>query len=94
MLRRSENPRGQQAFDASVAFTVISCICVALRLYTRWFIVRSPGVEDHLIIVATVSAPSKPTADVMTNRILVFLYRPDGLHSLPYVISIVMFRQC
>jgi hypothetical protein len=51
----SKNPRGQQAFDVSVAFTAIAFVSVMLRLYTRWFIVRSPGIEDHLIIVATVS---------------------------------------
>lgn len=55
MLSRSENPRGQHAFDASVAFTVIAFVSVLLRLYTRWFIIRTPGIEDHLIIVATVS---------------------------------------
>lgn len=52
----SENPRGQQAFDVSVAFTFLAFLSVTLRLYTRWFIVRAPGIEDHLIIVATVSA--------------------------------------
>lgn len=48
------NPRGQQAVDISIPFTVVAIISVTLRLYTRWFIVRSPGVEDHLIIVASV----------------------------------------
>jgi hypothetical protein len=86
MLRRSENPRGQQAFDASVAFTVIASICVALRLYTRWFIVRSPGIEDHLIIVATVRDPQKLTIEYWTDDISVFLHRPDHLHRLPYVV--------
>ncbi|UPX15287.1 uncharacterized protein EKO05_0005741 [Ascochyta rabiei] len=48
-----ENPRGRQAFDISIAFTVIAFFSVVLRLYTRWFIVRAPGIEDHLIIVAS-----------------------------------------
>lgn len=51
----TNNPRGQQAFGVSTAFTVVAFIAVALRLYTRWFIVRAPGIEDHFIIVATVS---------------------------------------
>ncbi|KAJ4992001.1 hypothetical protein SVAN01_02596 [Stagonosporopsis vannaccii] len=54
MFSRSDNPRGRQAFDVSVAFTVIAFVSVVLRLYTRWFIIRTPGIEDHLIIVATV----------------------------------------
>lgn len=52
----ADNPRGQQAVDISIAFTVIALVSVALRLYTRWFIVRSPGIEDHLIVAASVSA--------------------------------------
>lgn len=64
------NPRGQQAFDVSVAFTVIAFISVVLRLYTRWFLVRAPGIEDHLIIVAMVSPP--PSQDI-TNRQLILL---------------------
>lgn len=83
MLHRSENPRGQQAFDVSIAFTVIAFICVALRLYTRWFIVRSPGIEDHLVIIATVSIPVVDIADSLTDPVPVFLHRSDGLHSIP-----------
>ncbi|KAF1363238.1 hypothetical protein EJ07DRAFT_104201 [Lizonia empirigonia] len=49
----ADNPRGQRVVDVSVAFTVIAFVSVALRLYTRWFIVRSPGIEDHIIIIAT-----------------------------------------
>lgn len=55
MLDGKDNPRGKQAFDVSIAFTVLAIISVALRLYTRWFIVRAQGIEDHLIAVATVS---------------------------------------
>ncbi|KAH6633404.1 hypothetical protein C7974DRAFT_392717 [Boeremia exigua] len=53
MFNRIDNPRGEQAFDTSVAFSVIAFVSVVLRLYTRWFIVRAPGIEDHLILVAT-----------------------------------------
>lgn len=54
MLDGRDNPRGKQAFDVSVAFTVLATVSVTLRLYTRWFIVRAPGIEDYLIAVATV----------------------------------------
>ncbi|KAL1651842.1 hypothetical protein SLS61_005213 [Didymella pomorum] len=54
MLDGKDNPRGKQALDVSVAFTVLATISVSLRLYTRWFIVRAPGIEDYLIAVATI----------------------------------------
>lgn len=50
----ADNPRGQQALNVSIAFTVLALVSVTLRLYTRWFIVRSPGIEDHLIVAASV----------------------------------------
>jgi hypothetical protein len=49
-----ENPRGQQAVNISVAFTVLATITVVLRLWTRFFIVRFPGIEDYFITLATV----------------------------------------
>ncbi|KAH9864417.1 hypothetical protein J1614_010351 [Plenodomus biglobosus] len=54
-LDRSQNPRGRQAFDVSVAFTVIAFVIVAMRLYTRFFLVRCSGLEDYCIILAMVS---------------------------------------
>ena len=54
MLDGRDNPRSKQAFDVSVAFTVLATLSVSLRLYTRWFIVRAPGIEDYLIAIATV----------------------------------------
>lgn len=61
MLDSKDNPRGQQAFDISVAFSALAFVSVALRLYTRWFIVRAPGIEDHLILVSIVR-PQRPKA--------------------------------
>ncbi|CBX91612.1 hypothetical protein IAQ61_010916 [Plenodomus lingam] len=54
-LSRSENPRGRQAFDISIAFTVIACVIVGMRLYTRAFLVRCPGLEDYFIFLALLS---------------------------------------
>ncbi|KAJ8114955.1 hypothetical protein OPT61_g3276 [Boeremia exigua] len=58
MFSHDDNPRGRQAFDVSVAFTVIALTSVLLRVYTRWFIVRAPGVEDHLIVGAVLCSVS------------------------------------
>ncbi|KAF2874427.1 hypothetical protein BDV95DRAFT_566165 [Massariosphaeria phaeospora] len=46
------NPRGRQAVDISGAFTGIAAITVLLRLYTRFFVVRRPGIEDYFITLA------------------------------------------
>jgi hypothetical protein len=50
----SENPRGRQALEISVAFTVLAFIVVALRLYARFFLVRCAGLEDYGIVLAMV----------------------------------------
>lgn len=48
------NPRGRQAIVISSVFTVLAFVIVVLRLYARFFLVRSPGVEDYGIILAMV----------------------------------------
>lgn len=53
----SDNPRGRRAIDVSAAFTGIAVVLVALRLYTRFFLIRCPGAEDYMITVAMVSRP-------------------------------------
>ena len=55
MAELAHNPRGQQAVVISTVFTALAFVIVALRLYTRFFLVRSPGVEDYGIILAMVS---------------------------------------
>lgn len=49
------NPRGRQAVIVSSVFTALAFVIVALRLYARFFLVRSPGIEDYGIILAMVS---------------------------------------
>ncbi|KAL6704306.1 hypothetical protein ACN47E_008370 [Coniothyrium glycines] len=48
----AHNPRGRHAVVVSSVFTALAFIVVALRLYTRFFLVRSPGTEDYGIILA------------------------------------------
>lgn len=38
----------------SIAFVAMSTFIVAIRLYTRYFIVRSPGADDTTIAIAQV----------------------------------------
>lgn len=83
MLDDKDNPRGRQAFDVSVAFTVLAFISVALRLYTRWFIVRAPGIEDHLIIVATVRIQLVGHHQTLTESVPGILRCSDCLHRIP-----------
>ncbi|KAF2036556.1 hypothetical protein EK21DRAFT_83513 [Setomelanomma holmii] len=54
MTTSSDNPRGRQAVEVSTAFTAIAAFVVALRLYTRFFLVRCPGIEDYGIVLATI----------------------------------------
>lgn len=42
-------------YDTTIVFTVLACLVVALRLYTRLFIVRRSGWDDAFICIACVS---------------------------------------
>lgn len=53
----SDNPRGRQAVEVSAVFTTLAGITVALRLYTRFFLVRCAGIEDYGIVLAMVTQP-------------------------------------
>lgn len=83
MLDGKDNPRGKQALDVSVAFTVLATISVSLRLYTRWFIVRAPGIEDYLIAVATVRIRSPQRLRMTINSISDLLDTSDYRHCIP-----------
>jgi hypothetical protein len=47
--------KGSQVVVIGMLFTVIAATTVALRLFTRLVILRSPGREDILIVLALVS---------------------------------------
>ena len=49
-----DNPRGRQAIEISSVFTGFAIIIVALRLYTRFYIIRCAGIEDFGIALAMV----------------------------------------
>ncbi|KAF1977385.1 hypothetical protein BU23DRAFT_577939 [Bimuria novae-zelandiae CBS 107.79] len=51
-----ENPRGRQAVILSGVFSAFATSVVFLRLYTRFFVVRCPGVEDYCISAALLCA--------------------------------------
>ncbi|KAI7305327.1 hypothetical protein KC315_g14736, partial [Hortaea werneckii] len=41
-------------YDTTIVFTVLACLVVALRLYTRLFIVRRSGWDDAFICIACI----------------------------------------
>lgn len=47
--------KGPQAFAVIVIFTTLALFVVGLRLFTRFYIVRSPSHEDYAIVAAMVS---------------------------------------
>lgn len=42
-------------YGLNSAFIIISTICLALRLYTRTFIIRALGADDAMAVVAFVN---------------------------------------
>ncbi|KAJ5020995.1 hypothetical protein J3E73DRAFT_395082 [Bipolaris maydis] len=51
---RADETQVPTALAIVTIFTVLSCACVALRLYTRRIILRNVGADDYVIIVAQV----------------------------------------
>jgi hypothetical protein len=49
------NPRGQVLANLSIAFACLSFVFVSARLLTRYFIQKSLGLDDFLIVPALVS---------------------------------------
>ena len=58
LFKFNQNPRGGQAVTVSTIFTALALLIVLLRLYTRFFLVRSPGIEDYGITLAMVGHES------------------------------------
>lgn len=75
----NHNPRGRQAVVISATFTTLAFVIVALRLYTRFFLVRSPGVEDYGVSLAMVSEPAE-SETVTSLTVTGVLYWADCLH--------------
>ncbi len=56
-------------YGISIGFVCVSSIIVALRLYTRYLIVRSPGADDATIAVAQVLSIGVSIATILrTSR--------------------------
>jgi hypothetical protein len=70
MMGLHENPRGRQAIEISSVFTGLAVIVVALRLYTRFFIIRCAGIEDFGTGLAMVSEALAHTRYVLALTIL------------------------
>ena len=49
------NPRGEQLANISIVFCCLSTFFVSARILTRVYIHKNVGIDDYLIIVATVS---------------------------------------
>jgi hypothetical protein len=88
---QSDNPRGRQAVEISSVFTGLALIVVALRLYTRAFLIRCLGIEDAGIALAMVSTFLRHVVNVLPNAPPDLLYRPDNYHRHPLVYAWPLF---
>jgi hypothetical protein len=77
------NSRGRHAVEISTVFTVLAAITVTLRLYTRFFLIRHPGIEDYGILLAMVLLFA--TMKALTDIPLVLLDRSNDLYCSSYV---------
>ena len=63
------NGNGQVAARVGIVFAVLAVVLVAMRLSTRLIILRSPGWDDALVVVAMVCEASFPINDeTLANR--------------------------
>lgn len=46
--------RGTQALVTGIVFTVLAALFIVLRCISRFLIVKRPGVEDYMILIALV----------------------------------------
>lgn len=51
--------RGREALACSTVFTCLATVLVAIRIYTRAFMVKQMGLDDYAILVALVRADSR-----------------------------------
>lgn len=58
--------KGVKAISVMWAMTGVSFILVPLRLYTRIFIVKALGVDDHVFVLAWVSVCLTAVLDFAT----------------------------
>lgn len=49
-----EEDLGLQQFAVAVAFTILACVTVCLRIFTRMRLVHLVGLEDYFIVLSMV----------------------------------------
>lgn len=47
-------PRGRDALAVSTVFTTLATVFVAIRIYTRAFMVKQMGADDYALLIALV----------------------------------------
>ena len=73
------NPRGQHLANLSIVFACLSFIFVACRLWNRYFVDKSVGTDDYLIVPATVNKESYSSIAAPQLTILGFGNHNGGL---------------
>ncbi|RAH83789.1 hypothetical protein BO86DRAFT_425918 [Aspergillus japonicus CBS 114.51] len=66
------------AVPIAVTFLSLACLVVALRLYTRLHMVRTPGLDDLLIVLSLalyITIPLYNLSLTLTKLSLIFLYK-------------------
>ncbi|KAK1960027.1 hypothetical protein LY78DRAFT_590415 [Colletotrichum sublineola] len=51
-----------------ITLTVLSWICVGLRVYTRVFVIRTPGWDDLVVVVALCTASVSAIGICLSNH--------------------------
>lgn len=82
-MAAESNNRGPQLLAVNFLFLFMAVIATALRCYTRIFIVKSFGVDDYLMVVATVSEPAADLRRAVYLLVLVGNYRPYSSFTFP-----------
>lgn len=67
MIESKDETKAPSVLGVSITFTVLATIFTALRLYTRFSLIKNHGLEDYSIALATVCSLHM-TWDFDTNR--------------------------
>ena len=54
MMSLEMSPRGKLALTLSSIFSALALTAVLMRLYTRFWVIRFPGIEDYCITLSMV----------------------------------------
>jgi len=59
--------RGRSALAVSIVFTSLATLFLAIRIYTRAFLVKQMGSDDYTILVALVRSTKKGFHELNSN---------------------------